>query len=396
MVDVAIIGSGPYGLSIAAHLKERSVSFRIFGNPMGNWLNHMPKGMKLKSGGRASSLYDPGSSLTLGRYCSQKGIPYADDHLPVSLETFCSYGLEFQRTFVPEVEQTLVSRIERSSDGLQVSLHSGEAFRARRVVIAVGLTYYDYIPPDLSGLSEDFVTHSSRYGDLEKFNGREVIVIGGGASAADVAAALHQAGAKAHLVARGSEIRFQDPPSNDVPSLWQRIRDPSTNIGGGWRVAFCAYAPFAFRYLPVDIRLRAVRSIQGPAPGWFSKDEVVGKVGISVGMVPTRVEVKNDRLNVTFRNGNGGQKTLEADHLIAATGYRVDLRRLPFLSPELLAEIRAVEQTPVLSSKFESSVPGLHFVGISAANSFGPLVRFACGAQFTARRLSGYLAKPVR
>jgi hypothetical protein len=113
-------------------------------------------------------------------------------------------------------------------------------------------------------------------------------------------------------------------------------------------------------------------------------------------MVPTRVEVKNDRLNVTFRNGNGGQKTLEADHLIAATGYRVDLRRLPFLSPELLAEIRAVEQTPVLSSKFESSVPGLHFVGISAANSFGPLVRFACGAQFTARRLSGYLAKPVR
>jgi thioredoxin reductase len=396
MVDVAIIGSGPYGLSIAAHLKALGVSYRIFGCPMGYWRNNMPKGMKLKSGGKASSIYDPASSFTLGRYCRERGIPYADDDLPVPLETFCSYGLDFQRTFVPEVEEKLVTRIDRCPGGFQLALNSGEELRAHRVVIGVGLTYYDYIPPELSGLSESFVTHSSCHGDLDQFRGREVIVIGAGASATDVAASLHRAGAKVHLVARGPEIRFQNAPTGERPSFWERLRTPPTKLGGGWEVAFCAHAPLAFHRLPLWIRLRAVDRFLGPAPGWFTKDDVVGKVAMSVRMTPKKVEAIDNRVRATFVNGNGGQQTLEADHLIAATGYKVDIKRLPFLSPELLSGINSVKQSPVLSSNFETSVRGLHFVGVTAANSFGPLLRFACGAEFTARRLSKYLARTAR
>src|SRR3979411_2451387 len=106
--DVAIIGAGPYGLSIAAHLKARGVDFRIFGSPMHTWLSQMPQGMRLKSEGFASSLYDPDSAFTLARYCQQKRIPYADHGLPVPLETFSSYGLAFQKELVPEVENKLV------------------------------------------------------------------------------------------------------------------------------------------------------------------------------------------------------------------------------------------------------------------------------------------------
>src|ERR1019366_1767293 len=95
--DVAIVGAGPYGLSLAAHLKAAGISFRIFGSPMGFWLNHMPRGMHLKSEGFASSLYDPESSFTLQAYCSESGLPYADMGSPVPLEEFASYGLEFQR-----------------------------------------------------------------------------------------------------------------------------------------------------------------------------------------------------------------------------------------------------------------------------------------------------------
>src|SRR5580658_2152964 len=93
MIDVAIIGAGPYGLSIAAHLKARGVDFRIFGPAMDTWQNHMPKGMRLKSEGFASSIYDPESLLTLGKYCQAKGLAYQDQGLPVPLDTFCSYGL---------------------------------------------------------------------------------------------------------------------------------------------------------------------------------------------------------------------------------------------------------------------------------------------------------------
>src|SRR5262245_36843024 len=93
MCDVAIVGAGPYGLSIAAHLKALGIDFRIFGKPMHTWQTHMPKGMKLKSEGFASLLYDPGSTFTLETYCKEKRIPYSPIGLPVPLEVFSAYGL---------------------------------------------------------------------------------------------------------------------------------------------------------------------------------------------------------------------------------------------------------------------------------------------------------------
>ena len=79
--------------------------------------------------------------------------------------------------------------------------------------------------------------------------------------------------------------------------------------------------------------------------------------------------------------------------MIAGTGYRVDMRRLPFFGPAVLNRLDCIEQTPRLSRWFETSIPGLHIVGTAAANSFGPMMRFAYGAGFTSRRLSAHLAR---
>ncbi len=217
--DVAIIGAGPYGLSIAAHLKALGVDFRIFGHPMHTWLAHMPKGMRLKSEGFASCLYDPDSTFTLEAYCKEKGIPYSDIGLPVPLEVFAAYGLEFQRRFVPELEPNLVTSLRRSAEGFQIGLDDGRRLSARRVVMAVGLTHYENMPPLLAALGENFATHSARHNTVDQFKGREVVVVGAGASALDLAALLHQAGAKVQVVARKPAIRFHDPPDNLKPSL---------------------------------------------------------------------------------------------------------------------------------------------------------------------------------
>jgi thioredoxin reductase len=395
-VDVAIIGAGPYGLSIAAHLRARGVDFRIFGSPMHTWLNQMPKGMRLKSEGFASSLYDSDSAFTLAQYCKEKRIPYADRALPVPLETFASYGLAFQKRLVPELENKLVISLRRSPDGFAVFLGDGDVVAARRVVVAVGISHFGYVPPVLSTFPEEFVSHSSKHSSLDHFQRRQVAVVGAGASALDIAALLHQAGASVQLIARKPVIRFHDPPGQTVPSLLQRMRLPRTGIGPGWKLLFYARAPLAFHRLPERLRLKIVRRTLGPAPGWFIKEQVVGVVPFNLGVDVTHAKVENGRVHIELTDSAGIRRTMAADHVIAATGYKVDLKRLAFLDPDILAGIQTVEQSPVLSTNFQSSVPGLYFVGASAANSFGPVLRFAYGAGFTARHLTRHLAKSFR
>src|SRR5579863_5698028 len=125
IADVVIVGAGPYGLSIAAHLAASGIRFRIFGHPMSVWQRHMPKGMRLKSEGFASSLSDPRSEFPLRHYCQQEGIEYADVGDPVRLETFVAYGLAFQRKFVPNLEEKLVVSVQESPVGYELQLEDG-------------------------------------------------------------------------------------------------------------------------------------------------------------------------------------------------------------------------------------------------------------------------------
>jgi cation diffusion facilitator CzcD-associated flavoprotein CzcO len=393
-VHIAIVGAGPYGLSIAAHLNARDIPFRIFGSPMSVWATGMPRGMRLKSEGFASSLSDPKSQFTLRDYCRQERIPYSDMGDPVQLETFIAYGLAFQKRFVPNLEDRLVTSVRREGAGFELLLGEGEKVFARRVIVAVGITYFANVPAVLAGLRPELVSHSSAHGDLTGFRGRRIAVVGAGASAIDIAGLLHAAGASVDLIARVSSIRFQDPPR---PRSWtERLRNPRTGIGSGLEMLFHAHLPHWFRRLPERIRLDRVRKILGPAPGWFSKNDVVGKISFHLGMEIAGARSEAGRVVLELTDRNGQQERVEADHVIAATGYQVDLHRVTFLDPQLRAQIRKTGAAPALSSRFQSSVSGLYFVGVSAANSFGPLMRFAFGAKFTAGRLARHLARVAR
>ena len=391
--DVAIIGSGPYGLSLAAHLQARGVDFRIFGKPMDTWLTQMPRDMRLKSEGFASSLYDPGATFTLGHYCRDAGRPYADIGLPVPLDTFASYGLEFQRRFVPQLEQKLVTSMVRSSAGFEIGFDDGEITLATRVVVAVGISHFQSIPATLSHLPREFVTHSSHHRTFDRFKNREVVVVGAGASALDTAAALHQAGAATQVIGRDPKIHFHDPPGPQPRPWLARLQAPMTGLGPGWRSFLCTSAPLVFRKMPEGFRVKVVRKHLGPAGGWFVKEQVVGKVGLYPGLTVTDARHQNGRVHLQLHNGDGVARTVSADHVIAATGYQVDLRRVGFLNSDVRMGIRQLGHAPLLSAHFESSMPGLYFIGAASAYSFGPLVRFAYGAGFTSRRLAKHLTR---
>lgn len=393
--DVAIIGAGPYGLSIAAHLKASGVEFRIFGGAMEFWLKHMPEGMHLKSEGFASWLYDPGALLTLKAYCSLHQIPYADTGIPVPLSVFTSYGLEFQRKLVPELEEKRVVHVRKVSPGFELTLDTGEVISASRVVVAVGLTNYSYLPAELAVLGPEFVSHSSEHSKLGRFKDREIAIIGAGASALDLAALLYDAGASVQVIARSSTIRFHDPPASGEISWFDSLRAPLTGIGAGWKLWACANLPLVFRLAPEKLRIEAVQRILGPAPGWFIRDRVEGKVKTHLGARIHSASTKGSKVLLGLSNDSSSQTTIEADHVIAATGYRYEVGRLAFLDSNIIAQLRRAGDAPALSANFESSVAGLYFVGVTAANTFGPLLRFAFGAKFTAPHISDYLARTV-
>jgi cation diffusion facilitator CzcD-associated flavoprotein CzcO len=396
LTQVAIIGAGPYGLSIAAHLSAHNVSYRIFGTPLDTWQSHMPAGMALKSDGFASSLAAPHGAGTLAAYCAERGVPYHDTDLPVSLDVFVGYALDFQRWFVGEVEDRQVVSLDRTGDRFVLQLDDGEILQADHVVAAVGITHFDQVPAQLAHLPADLVSHSSAHHELAGFAGRDVTVIGGGSSAVDIAVLLHEAGAVTSLIARGRTLRFFSAPTPGPRSRWQRVRHPSTGLGPGWRSWLCQNVPNLFRFLPGRARLTIVRRHLGPRSAFAMKARMEAGVRVVLGETVERATAEEGRVRLVLRTADGARREVLTDHVVAATGYAPDIERLRFLSRGVRAAVRTHAGMPVLSGTFESSVPGLYFVGPPAVDSFGPLMRFMVGAEYVAPRIAGYLARRAR
>jgi FAD-dependent urate hydroxylase len=389
---VAVIGAGPYGLSIASHLRHDGVGFRIFGTPMHRWQAHMPKGMFLKSEGCASNLFEPAGGFTLGHYCAEERLPYAPYRAPVSLDVFTQYGLSFQRRFVPTVENVMVTALDKSSDAFELRLASGETLSARKVVVATGLSHSAYIPAELAQLPRELLSHSSGHHDLSGFKGIDVTVVGGGQSALEAAALLHETGADVRVLVRRPFVFWNPVPTLRRRSLYKRLRRPMSNLGPGLGPWLYSNAPNWFRYLPQRIRIARVQNALGPAGAGWLRDRVVGQLPIMLGHFVRGVETRPEGVLLHLQGPDSRLCQLTTDHVIAATGYRFALGSLPFLSQRLLSQLRSVRQTPVLSPNFESSVPGLYFTGLASANQFGPVMRFLEGADYTARRVSRHIA----
>jgi thioredoxin reductase len=391
--DVAIIGAGPNALSLAAHLGELGVQFRIFGKPMESWLDHMPRGMLLKSEGFASNLYDPLGRHSLRQFCEDNKLPYADMGLPVPLEVFCDYGLAFQRRAVPTLEKKLVVSVTGKDRDFHLGLDDGEMLHARRVVVATGISHLAHVPRAIAHLPADLLSHGWAHADLARFKGADVTVVGGGASAIDIAALLHDADARVRLVARRPILEVHSRMRLPRP-LSDRLSAPMSGIGPSWRSWFFTEYPGIFHHLPADRRLRWVRTHLGPAAGWFMAQRIA-RVPQLLGYGLNGAKAVGGQAQLELVSASG-VRSIKTDHVIAATGYRPALDRLKFIDPELRAAVKTLALAPVLSSNFQSSVAGLYFMGPIAANSFGPVMRFAVGAKFAARRLSQHLASGVR
>jgi Pyridine nucleotide-disulphide oxidoreductase len=390
---VIIIGAGPYGLSIAAHLAKAGIKTRVFGKCMETWATGMPVGMFLKSAAAATDISDPDGLFTLKTFCALRGIPYDPLDMLLPVDLFTAYGLAFQQKFVPHLETQMVTRLAEVQEGYEVTLDDGTVIRAAQVIVATGIRRFGKVPAALAGLPDALLSHSSEASDLSHLRGKDVIVLGGGSSAADVAAALHRFGAKPTLVARRGILRF--PPGGKRRGWYDAIRSPMTPLGPGWHKVLAWKGALLFHKMPVKFRMEVVRRYLGPSPTLSVKQTIESHVLLMLNAQVTSADVVDGRVRLWIRQ-DGVDSVVHADHVIAATGYNIALDRLGFLDDGLLRSIACTNGYPKLSTSFESSREGLYFVGTPSAVSFGPVMRFVCGTQFCAQRLTKHLRRVVR
>ena len=227
------------------------------------------------------------------------------------------------------------------------------------------------------GLPQSHVTHSSDHCNLSRFSGQQLVVIGSGQSALDAARLLYALEAKPEVIARQTQIR------------WVGEHQWLHRLGF---ISWCLYSQFdvgpagisrlvgfpnIFKLLPRSLQDPiSYRAIRPAGTGW--QRPYLANVPMTLNAEVASAEILGDKIRLKLTNGT----ERVADHVIIATGYKVDIARYSFFSPAIQSSLRTVSGNPVLARGLESSVPGLHFVGKPAAWSFGPLLNFVSGTHF--------------
>lgn len=379
----AVIGAGPYGLSVAAHLNARGLPFLIYGQPMEFW-HKMPPKMYLKSSWSAVNISDPGGKYSLKRYSKQFGVPRQE---PVPLQVFLDYGEWFRKQAVPDIDETYVLQLAQDGDRFHLDLADGRSVQARKVVVATGIAAYAHIPANLRQLPAALLSHSQDHKDYSNFKDKSVVVVGSGQSALEAAALLYEAGAAVELIARGPVI-WIDRRLYYRTGPAKRIFYPPSDVGPpgvNWLVA----NPLLFRRFSEKMRLSLDERAVRPAGATWLRPRVEGRIPTTPNTLITRAVERGQRVHLVLSDGS----TRDVDHIVLGTGYRADIHALKFIDPVLLKKVQVYDGSPLLNEWFESSVPHLHFVGAPAGYVFGPLCRFVVGARVAARQLARHAAK---
>ncbi len=382
-VETTIVGAGPYGLSIAAHFLEAGLPFRIFGTPLETWRSYMPPGMLLKSDRWASSLWDPGRRYTIQRWAAEKGVPYVPYGPVLSLAEFLEYGDWFQRRVVRDVVDVKVDRIDRNGAGYELSLADGSRLTSRQVILATGYMNFQHVPAELASVPEPLRLHTAQLHDLTRFAGRDVTIVGAGQSALETAALMREAGAHPRLIVRREHVKWNPPTQRCDRPMLEKLRDPKAGLGSGWKEVAIGELPRVFRAaFPPEKRHRFVASSWGPTGAHWLRPRLEG-VELAAGHRVRAASVQGERVRLEVE-GPGGTREIVTDHLIAGTGFKVDLDRMSVLAPALRASLRREGPAPLLDASCETSSRGLFIVGVASAPTFGPVMRFMFGAKHAA------------
>lgn len=387
--DVVVIGAGPYGLSAAAHLKANGLSVRVFGEPMEFWANKMPSGMLLRSPRIASNISAPQFSFTLGAFEAETG---RESHEYTALDTFVAYGCWFHSQLGSITDRRTIARVSHRDSIFRLDLDGGDVITSRRLVVATGIGPFLKLPEAFQALRSNRVSHCYEGKPISEFSGRSVAVIGAGQSSLESAALLHEAGATVEVIARQKDLHWVGMHG------WLHHLGPlstllySSHDIGPAGISRLVASPDLMSHIPLSLRDKIrTRAVRPAGAKWLPPRlaNIVITKGVSVMTVD---DAGSSGIRLVLTDGSNRL----VDHVLLGTGYRVDVSRYSFLSPELLKDITLIDGYPRLVRGLAASVPGLYFIGAPAARQFGPLLYFVAGTDFASRSLVSHVVAASR
>ena len=348
------------------------------------WEDNMPAGMFLRSPWKASHIADPKGTLTLDAYVGASGVPLVK---PIPLDDFVKYGRWFQKQGVPNLDPRNITAIQRTGDGFQVTVDDGEVLASRRVVVATGIAKFAWRPPEADGLPASLASHSCDHNSLARFANKQVLVIGAGQSALESAALLHEGGANVEIAVRNPAIRWLKLSGTIFHrGVLGHILYSPRDVGPAGMSQLTA-RPDYLRLFPRRVQnWVGKRAIRPAGSAWLI--DRVKDIKIQTGVYLKSATPVAGQVRATLSDGS----ERKVDHILFATGYRIDIAKYPFLDPRLVSDIDRVNGYPRLKAGLESSVPGLHFLGAPAAWSFGPVARFVSGTYYSVQALTRRIA----
>ena len=306
---------------------------------------------------------------------------------PIPLELFLRYSAWFAEQFVADRDPHDIANIELNGGGYRLTTVEGSQVDARRIALAVGVMPFSYVPRPLAELFGDAISLATgRPDDLVRHAGRRVLVVGGGQAGLETSGLAAQAGAEVELVTR-SEVRWftdREPhyPRTPFRRRLYEIAYPAVGYGPP-PLNRLVIKPDLFASLPEKMRNKlTARVLRSGGSPWLRT--LIDK-SVRISEHCEVVDVKQQPTGLLVRLSDGSER--EVDDVLIACGYRFDLDRLAFLSPEVRARIAVRNGWPVLDRYFRSSDRNVIFVGYAAEHRFGPLSRFVREAEFAATRV---------
>jgi putative flavoprotein involved in K+ transport len=204
-IDTLVIGGGQAGLAMSYRLKQRGLSHLVLerGRIAERWRSERWDGLKFQF---------PNWSVRLPDFPFQHTDPDGFAASGEIVEFICAYAAFVAPPIRCGVEVTRLRRRDGEASGFVAETSDG-TIEARNVVVATGPYQRPAIPPLLDERAGIFQVHASRYLNAAQLPSGAVLVVGSGASGAQIAEELLRAGRRVYLsVGRHTRLprRYRD------------------------------------------------------------------------------------------------------------------------------------------------------------------------------------------